>query len=199
MAAQMKFNLVNPQDTDAAFRLAFSGGWTYSTNGAQPNGTNGYADTKLNPFVNLVKNNAHVAHYYRTAFTSNSGYGVVKADYSERMDMIQFSSVLYSSIGASGQTSSSSTPYTSLIVGSRVNSTTNKLYKANTLLNTQTTANSSEFPNANYWLGAVNQSAGLYANNQVAFSSIGDGLTDAEAALLYSLVQQFQTDLTRQV
>lgn len=199
MAAQMKFNLVNPQDTDAAFRLAFSGGWTYSTNGAQPNGTNGYADTKLNPFTSLVKNNAHVAHYFRTAFVSNVGYGVVKADYTERMDMILFSSVFYSAIGASGQTSTSSTPYTSLFIGSRVNSTSNKLYKANTLLNTQTAANSAEHPNANYWLGAVNQAGGFYTANQVAFSSIGDGLSDAEAALLYQLVQEFQTTLNRSV
>lgn len=199
MASQMKYNLKDARDLDAAFRLTWSGGWTYSATGATPNGTNAFADTKLNPFVNLVKNNAHAAHYFRTAFVSNVGYGVVKSDYTERMDMIQFSSVLYSAIGASGQTSSSSTPYTSLIVGSRVNSTTNKLYKANTLLNTQTTANSSEFPNANYWLGAVNQSAGLYANNQVAFSSIGDGLTDQEAFLLNQIVEKYQVALSRGV
>ena len=49
-AAQHKFNLKNPLDTDAAFRLVFSGGWTHSANGALPNGTNGYADTKVNAF-----------------------------------------------------------------------------------------------------------------------------------------------------
>ncbi|NDB58674.1 hypothetical protein EB001_09530 [bacterium] len=38
-----------------------------------------------------------------------------------------------------------------------------------------------------------------YSNRQYSFATIGIGLTDAEAALLYSLVQQYQTDLSRQV
>ena len=38
-ATTHKFNLKNPLDTDAAFRLVFSGGWTHSANGALPNGT----------------------------------------------------------------------------------------------------------------------------------------------------------------
>ncbi len=44
-----KGNLRNPADSDAAFRLSFSGGWTHSYNGAAPNGTTGYADTFYNP------------------------------------------------------------------------------------------------------------------------------------------------------
>ena len=47
-ASTHKFNLKNPLDTDAAFRLTFSGGWTHSSTGALPNGTNAYADTKFN-------------------------------------------------------------------------------------------------------------------------------------------------------
>lgn len=48
-ATAHKFNLKNPLDTDAAFRLSFVGGWTHSSNGALPNGTNAFADTFLQP------------------------------------------------------------------------------------------------------------------------------------------------------
>ena len=44
-ATTHKWNLKDPRDLDAAFRLVFNGGWTHSSNGALPNGTNGYADT----------------------------------------------------------------------------------------------------------------------------------------------------------
>ena len=44
-ATTHKFNLKNPADTDAAFRLSFSGGWVHSANGILPNGTNTFANT----------------------------------------------------------------------------------------------------------------------------------------------------------
>jgi hypothetical protein len=47
-AALHKWNLKDPQDLDAAFRLVFNGGWTHSATGALPNGTNGWADTFFN-------------------------------------------------------------------------------------------------------------------------------------------------------
>jgi hypothetical protein len=50
-ASTHKYNLKDPQDLDASFRLVFNGGWTHSANGALPNGTNGFADTKLIPSV----------------------------------------------------------------------------------------------------------------------------------------------------
>ena len=42
-----KFNLINPADSDAAFRLLFSGGWTHSSMGIKGNGTNTIANTNL--------------------------------------------------------------------------------------------------------------------------------------------------------
>ena len=33
-ATTHKYNLIDPQDTDAAFRLQFNGGWVHSSNGA---------------------------------------------------------------------------------------------------------------------------------------------------------------------
>ena len=41
--------------------------------------------------------------------------------------------------------------------------------------------------------------ASSYNNGEYAFSSIGDGLTDTEAANLYTLVQNYQVALSRNV
>jgi hypothetical protein len=44
-ASTHKYNLKDPRDLDAAYRLAFNGGWTHNANGITGNGTNTYADT----------------------------------------------------------------------------------------------------------------------------------------------------------
>ena len=65
-ATTHKFNLKNPANTDAAFRLLFVGGWTHSANGALPNGTNAYADTFLNANTALTNTSNHLSFYSRT-------------------------------------------------------------------------------------------------------------------------------------
>ena len=84
-AASHKFNLKDPRDLDAAFRLQFNGGWTHTSTGATPNGTTGYANTYLNPFVvfgngqsHLVAGSTHslvhVSKYSRTNSIPSNGY-----------------------------------------------------------------------------------------------------------------------------
>ena len=55
--------------------------------------------------------------------------------------------------------------------------------------------------NLNYYLGALNNNGvtSFYSRKECAFATIGSGLTDGEAALLYSSIQAFQTTLARQV
>jgi len=201
VAAQMKFNLVNPQDSDAAFRLAFSGGWTYSTNGAQPNGTNGYADTKLVPSGTTAQNSLHISAYLRTDITQNSvvigGYdGVVETSLYPRFTGNIIYSAINSNTSASAGASSSSLGN---FIASRLISTQENTYIGNTkLTRTQLSLNNltrSIFIGALNYLGGAN----VYSSRQTSFATIGDGLNDTEAALLYQLVQQFQTDLSRQV
>jgi hypothetical protein len=47
-ASTHKWNLKDPRDLDAAFRLVFSGGITHSSGGIQGNGVNGYYNTNFN-------------------------------------------------------------------------------------------------------------------------------------------------------
>ena len=62
-ATSHKFNLKDPRDLDAAFRLTFSGGWTHSSTGALPNGTTGYAETYFNPTTGYSVNNSKYPKY----------------------------------------------------------------------------------------------------------------------------------------
>jgi len=68
-ATSHKFNLKNPLDTNAAFRLAFNGGWTHSSNGALPNGTNAYASTFLIPNTVFGSGYAAIGIYINQALT----------------------------------------------------------------------------------------------------------------------------------
>ena len=79
-ATTHKWNLKDPRDLDAAFRLVFNGGWTHSSTGATPNGTNGYADTYLVPSTQIASiNSAHISFYSRTNSNSSCDIGVSNA------------------------------------------------------------------------------------------------------------------------
>jgi len=207
VAAQMKFNLVNPQDSDAAFRLAFSGGWTYSTNGALPNGTNGYADTKLNPSTVLSANNIHLSYYSRTnsAVASSSTMGADSAIDNLRLIIRRTSDIAFAIIGnaTKGLSQFLVTDSRGLFVANAPNSTTRELYKNSTSLTptSQSGLGLNGTPNANLYLSAYNNNGVVfeYDNKQCAFSSIGEGLSSAEVSLLNQLVTEYQTTLSRNV
>ena len=85
-------------------------------------------------------------------------------------------------------------------------STTLKAWRNGIALANATTTPGGEVLNtATTYLGArrnttiANPQAEFYTNAECAFASIGDGLSDAEAANFYTAVQAFQTTLNRQV
>ena len=205
-ASQHKFNLKNPLDTNAAFRLTFNGGWTHSANGALPNGTNAYADTFLIPNIQLTLNNTHLSFYSRTQDTSLSGVDMGSTSFGPNLALTAYFSSLatglsvqyvyptYTATGYAGSTQG-------LFIGSRINITSNKLYRNSTVLGTNTATQGQLLPSANLVIGANNQGGSIieYQNHQCAFSSIGDGLSDTEATNYYTAVQAFQTTLSRNV
>ena len=209
ISSQFKYNLVNPVDSDAAFRLVFNGGWTHSSNGATPNGTNGYADTKLVPSSVLTLNSTHLSFYSRTSGIVNGqrDIGVFVNGSDPCMSLgtntgVQLSDS-YNFI--TNRISASIANALGFINGSRVSSTSHKLFKNGSQIGTTDTfANVTSLPNQRVYLGAVNTTpdptlVSGYSTKQTAFASIGNGLLDAEAAALYSHVQNFQLALNRAV
>ena len=202
MAAQMKFNLVNPQDSDAAFRLAFSGGWTYSTNGAQPNGTNGYADTKLNLASTLTQNDTHMSYYSRTnIIAANVEMGAIENTNIGTYLLYNFNGIAYKAFNSlESARGSTYNPTTGILIGSRINSSTEKYYYRGALVDTLSVVSQPLVPR-NVFIGAysANGSPYQYSSKQTAFATIGTGLSDAEVTILTQLVTDYQTTLSRQV
>jgi len=208
VASQMKFNLVNPQDSDAAFRLAFSGGWTYSTNGAQPNGTNGYADTKFSPSANLTANSSHLSIYSRTAIGNlpQSDMGSYSVAANDAFTLaIAYSNVCYMGSYAFGAAVNyidfANTDSRGYYINTRTSSTLLKGFKNNILGDTSTTSVTGVLPTLNTTIGAenFNGTATSYSTKQYAFATIGTGLSDAEVAILNQLVTDYETTLNRNV
>jgi len=200
-ATTHKFNLKNPLDTNAAFRLVFSGGWTHSANGATPNGTNAYADTFIIPNTNLSLDSTHLSYYSRTNITGPQvDMGVTETSAACYL-LYNYNNLAFKAINrleAAG--GSTYTPTNGFLIGSRNSSTTEKYYHKGTLINTLTIIS---YAKSTYkmFLGAYSNAntASGYSSKQTAFASIGDGLSDTEAANFYTAVQAFQTTLSRQI
>lgn len=202
-----KWNLKDPRDLDAAFRLQFNGGWTHNSNGARPNGTNGFANTYLNPVANsLTSASAHLSYYARTMATTSDPAEIANYTDTSQAFVLQSRSsagtnrFFYSlSLGASR---SVSTAPIGLMMGSSIANTRRDLYHNGVSLANNTSTDNGTLGNYNLYLGAGNINnthVQSYSNSECAFASIGNGLTSTEAANLYTAVQAYQTTLGRQI
>jgi hypothetical protein len=203
-ASTHKFNLKNPLDTDAAFRLVFSGGWTHSSTGATPNGTNAYADTFLTPSTNLIDNNFNYSYYSRNTtalVTEIMGAWNTSNQQTQLVTNDPIGRLYGDAYGLSSRVFSSPPSFTGLLSYGRLSSTSLSLYRNGTNLTTNTSLVSGNIPNIKVFLSAINVSGTpiLFTPLQCAFASIGDGLTDTEAANFYTAVQAFQTTLGRSI
>lgn len=199
-----KFNLKDSRDLDAAFRLAFSGGWTHSSNGATPNKINGFANTFVIPSINLTNDSTHLSFYSRTNISSNEVDMGVKVDNPIRFNLeIRYNGNLSSDqytylTGRVNVANSNSSGY---FVATRLNPSSHKVFRNSVQMGSTNTGASLGLSllNLPIYLGTSNGSGAVYSSKQVAFSTIGDGLTDEDSANLYYSVQKFQTTLGRQV
>tara|TARA_R110000868_G_scaffold76331_1_gene219576 strand:+ start:961 stop:1746 length:786 start_codon:yes stop_codon:yes gene_type:complete len=201
-ATSCKFNLKNPVDSNAAFRLTFFGGGTFSANGYQPNGTNAYANTFLTPST-FYSTNMHLSYYSRT-----STIGVTQEiGSSQVVGATNYSTLATARNSIFGQTTNGLISYVSqanslgFFIGQKLTNSSRKVFRNGIVNNSTTTTDSNALPNTNIYIGAFNDNgtAAGYSSKQCAFASIGDGLTDAESLAFYNAVQTFNTTLGRQV
>jgi hypothetical protein len=211
-ATSHKFNLKDPRNVDAAFRLTFSGGMTHSSTGVLFGGVNGFADTKfiMNQVYTSSVTNIHVSYYSRTNSISDIMIGM-------QDDSIGQGSQIYLSDTGTVQTYSAlntdnnwvrtnnSSPSVGFYLVSRTSMTLLKGYKNGISVGSKTTTSSSSNLKSTLplLLGAViykySSTSYYYGNKESSFATIGDGLTDAESTALYNAVQAYQTALGRQV
>lgn len=203
-AAQHRFNLKDPRTVNDAFYLDFLGGGTHSVTGYKGNGSNGYANTFLTPSTTLTTNNIHYSYYNRTNVSEL------------RYDIGAYqSSPLGSFYGALSWYDASLNRFF-LSVNSNeqnvVNADARKFFIANkttvgsasafiNTTKTSLTVTDRSLPSIPMFINTMNLNgtADYGSGKECAFASIGDGLTDTEAANLYTAVQAYQTTLSRNV
>ena len=200
-AGSHKWNLKDPRDVDAAFRLTFTGGWTHSSTGIAGNGTNAYADTYFNPSTQTTN---HIGNYIRTSTVNTTPIEI--GVWRQISGVNYFNHIKPNSDYLSG-TSTTALNFTTtntaagFWLGTKRSSTDREIYRNGISEASTTTSDTSTMPNANIYIGARNGNSGvdLWSTKEMSFISIGDGLTSVDAANLYTIVQKYQTTLGRQV
>ena len=201
-ASSHSYNLKNT----AQFQITWNGGVTHSSTGVTGNGTNGYGNTGLLPSTQLSLNNTHISYYTRTnnngstwaeAGVLNGNQGIFIIPKFDGSATGAYRAVNSSQVGPN----TSPTDVRGLYIASRITSGAMKLYGNSSTLFNDTQASGALFSLGNVFLLASNVTgaANYFSGRQAAFASIGDGLTDTEAANFYTAVQTFQTTLGRSI
>lgn len=209
-AATNKFNLKDPRDLDAAFRLTFTGPASHGANGYNEfNNGASYADTHLVPSAVFTNNDTHVSTYQRQNLAQNT----VEIGVGDGTRLLSFVSRWNADgnsyndhYGGTGGTVVVSNPNAEgHLVSSRVSNTDLRTFRNGSQIgSTQTTSSSVNITlltTYSIYLLARNASgtASFISGSNLAFASIGSGLTPTNVSDFYTAVQAFETALTRQV
>lgn len=203
-----KYNLKNPQDTDAAYRLEFNGGWTHNSDGAKPDGVSGtYADTYYNLLTNLTTANGSLSYYSFTdnaaadmaeiGALDNTGPAGTPTDSFIRVFSIPSGRAYYAWGGGDPNLLiSDSLGY--YILSSQTSTTVDGWKNGNEIINNGTGLNRG-LPNRNVYLGAYNGATTDIGNSTrgCSFATIGDTIPSGKELTLSTIVNTFQSNLSR--
>lgn len=205
-ATAHKWNLMNPLDTDAAFRITWYGGWTHSVNGVEGNGTNTGGLTYYRPTTHATLNDFHWSFYV------NGGTDTTVADYdfggfaasNDWILTMAYNNATapfthYVNFNGFGYQSIPQSTARGMLIGLQDPSATNttQLYKdATRIINASQTQNNvnSDLGLGCSWRGSATDPSA----RRFALASIGYGLDTSEAPDFYNRVQTYQTALGRQ-
>jgi hypothetical protein len=200
MLDQMKFNLRNPADTDAAFRLTYSGSWNPGYSGVKGNGTNTYANSYVKTNTDIIQNNNHVAVHIRDNQSRvDFVFGAAVSNTNALHLAPNISNNAYFNNFSGGGSNNLPNLGLGLKILNRVDSTTVNYFQKGT--KNSLALPSVTMPTLDLYIGGQNSNGvvNAYTFIELAFSTVGTGLTDYEAKALYWIVQKFQTTLGRQV
>jgi len=202
-ATTHKFNLVNPLDTNAAFRILWAGGVTHNANGVTGNGTNGYGETYIQPSTHLTQNSTHISFWSKTnSQNTNAEMGIQDGALNASLRVVTRNASnqsIYSVNDNTGSVATSITDSSGFWVISRTASNSRKLYRNGTSLLTNTTVSVARSTATIPVLGqkGATNTMGAYLAKNHSFASIGTGLTDTDVTNLNTAVSAFQTALGR--
>jgi hypothetical protein len=200
-AANQMYNIKNPLNTNAAFRLTFAGTGTHSSLGYTGNGTTGYANTNFIPSANQNVNSNGL-----TIVVGTNNATVT----SDTVEIGSFNGVTQCSILVTKNNNTTFRKVSRLngdalfqdnvneargiFTAVRQSVSVAKLIR-NTVTIASTTANNGTLPTLPLWIGALNLSNLFYggSNQRIQIALIHEGLTDAEVATLHSIIDISET------
>ena len=209
---QHRHNLRDPRALTAAFMITWSGTVTFSDDGNQGNNTNGLGNTNLTPSTHVASaTSIHISAYINIAQTSPGSLGrvAVGAGATGFTEIGTSPAISNNYYGLANSSTSVGLPNAGVstagfYLSSRVSNSDQRLYRngvqvGNTATVSATASTSAVGIHARSTATGGGSGAPFYSNNRIAFVSIGDGLNRYEQAILYGMVQSYQTALGRQV
>ena len=203
-AATHKWNLINPQDTDAAYRLVFFGSLIHSKTGMQGNGSNTYANTKAVHNAIFTLGSESFGIYSRTDVSDSQN---TDCDMGARDTIGSYFFSNYTGLGIlsrSQSNTSSTNAFTDnktlgMHLENRLTSTSYRVRKRDQVL--AININSSNLINIEMIIGARGTPTvpDAPSSKEFSFSFMGEGLTITEENNLVIAINQLQTDLKRNV
>jgi len=188
------FNFINT----STFPLSFLGGWTHNANGALP-AFNGYATTGIIPSTTLSLNDTHLSVYLENNTNVGADIGCGSTGTAFQLDSRNVGNYrgIVNNLTFATVANADSRGWFTI---SRTSSTLLTTYKNGASSATSTVVSTSR-PTTGLVLGARNNNGTIdsFSQRQLAMASIGSGLSSGEASTLYTLIQAFQTSLSRNV
>ena len=192
--ASTKMNLKDPRDLDEAFRITYHGTPVIAATGVLFPTTSDYADTHL--YDSLMTYNDNSISFFSRTQNTVSGYDMGCTDNVEPWNQL---TIYHESNGSGyfGFTIWQPTPDSTKGLFMLSSTATKSLYFHNGVV----TISKEESPVNKYTkfpmlIGAC-LNASSVGQRECAFSSIGKGFNEAEAATLYNIVAKFQNTLKR--
>jgi hypothetical protein len=189
----------------SSFTGTFTAGWTFASTGVTPNGSSAFFNTGFAPSANLSQDSSHVSFYSRTTDASSTSSIEIGSLTTSPISyfhshIFYLGAQYFMLLGRDGSSAVSNSSSLGFFNGNRKNATTISHFKNGANLG-DLTATSVALNALNVFIGAgnINGSASNFSNRQCAFASIGDGLGDTQAGLFNTVVNSFQTTLSRNV
>ena len=193
--ATVKWNLKDPRNSDAAYRLTFNGTPVFASTGVLFPTTSDYADTHLADSAIGGYTNASISYYSRTQ-NAISGYDMGCTDgavpynelsiYSNSADKSEW-------FGFSQDILSANTTGLFMLSSSVTDVTR---YRNGVVVSSNGSAPVNSYTNLTILIGTSRVTAHP-GQKECALATIGNGLTDAQALTFYNIVQNFETSLGR--
>ena len=206
-ATTHKYNLKDPRDLNAAYRLLFSGTWTHTSTGAKPNGSS-YAETYFNNTRFISTSKASVGLYSRTNRDSGNTPMAGWQDSVSNVSIFpNYGSKAYFSLNdPSAGVITANTNYINVTDSlgfyqvSRNNSTTQLIMAKNNYTQTGN-AGVGSTNSITIKLGAGWNQYNIWGADiiELSFAYFGDDLSSTDLVNYYNIVQTYQTSLGRQV